>query len=75
MPNPKKIETVKKLEERLKDVPYIFFADYKGMRVNELQTLKRKLREKGAVFTVVKNTLTYIALSNLGMENHMMVVL
>ncbi len=69
MPNPKKIEMVKRLQERLKDVPYIFFADYKGMRVNELQTLKRKLREKGAVFTVVKNTLTYIALSNLGMED------
>ncbi len=69
MPNPKKVETVKRLQEILKDVPYIFFADYKGMRVNELQTLKRQLREKGATFTVVKNTLTHIALSNLGMQD------
>ena len=36
-------------------------ADYRGLKVKEITDLRRRFREKGVVFQVVKNTLTRLA--------------
>ena len=36
-------------------------TDYRGLTVEEITTLRRGLQEKGAEYTVVKNTLAKIA--------------
>lgn len=57
MPTQKKIDAVADLKERLKKATIIVSAEYRGLRVKEMQDLRRKLREGGFEVKVVKNTL------------------
>jgi large subunit ribosomal protein L10 len=43
-------------------------ADYRGLSVNDLQTLRGNLRPFGAEFHIAKNTLARIAATNAGIE-------
>lgn len=52
------IETVREYYARSRGV---VFADYRGLKVKELQELRSNLRKKGAELHVVKNTLFRIA--------------
>jgi len=45
----------------LTDTENVFVSDYRGLTVAQLTELRDKLRESGASFTVVKNTLGGIA--------------
>lgn len=53
----KKKEKVKLLKEILTRSSASFVIDYRGLRVDELTELRRKLRESKALLQVVKNTL------------------
>ena len=53
----KKKEKVKLLEEILTRSSASFIIGYRGLRVDELTELRRKLRESKALLQVVKNTL------------------
>lgn len=68
MPRPEKIEEVKKLKELLKDSKAIYLADFTGLTVSEITELRKRLKEKGYIFKVVKNTLMKIALNEVGKE-------
>jgi large subunit ribosomal protein L10 len=46
----------------------VIITRYHGLNVSELTTLRRSLRENGASFKVVKNTLSKIAASNVKVE-------
>ena len=59
---------VAELAERLKSTPTLFVADYRGLSVTEIDDLRTKLIERGARFTVVKNTLTKRAAEEAGAE-------
>ena len=37
-------------------------AQYQGLNVNELDTLRKELREKGIIFKITKNRITKLAL-------------
>lgn len=64
---------VKDFTEKLKKNGDFILADYKGLTAKELTELRKKSRETGFSFTVVKNTLMKLILSKKkveGMDEH-----
>ena len=66
MPTQKKINAVADLKERLEKATIIVSAEYRGLRVKEMDDLRRKLCEGGLEVRVVKNTLLKRAADELG---------
>lgn len=62
----KKEELVASYVEELSSSQALVLADYRGMTVQQLQNLRRQLREQGARLQVTKNTLLKIALEQAG---------
>jgi len=62
MPSTKKVQLVQELTEKFKKVKSLVLTDYSGLSVPQQQTLRSKLKETGAEFVVVKNTLLKLAL-------------
>jgi large subunit ribosomal protein L10 len=56
--------TVDMLADRLGTSPNIYVTDFTGLDVGKMTTLRRRLREAGAGFVVVKNTLARRALAS-----------
>lgn len=57
MVKPEKLETVKRLKEKLTAAKGAYFADFQGLDVAAATALRNKCREEGVEFEVVKNTL------------------
>src|ERR1700742_1826126 len=53
-----KEKVVAELTARLKSAETLIVADYRGLTMPQIDTLRDRLTEHGAKFTVVKNTLT-----------------
>lgn len=66
MPTPKKVETVGQLKELLQKATLAIAADYRGLTVADMTALRRRLREAGVEFHVVKNTLARLAAQRAG---------
>ncbi|MGI6466123.1 MAG: 50S ribosomal protein L10 [Sphaerochaetaceae bacterium] len=69
-----KVEAVNKMKEELSNYDGYIFADYRGMTVEQVTTLRRKLQEHDSAFRVVKNRFAKIALDQLkveGLEEHL----
>ncbi|XVN42307.1 MAG: 50S ribosomal protein L10 [Candidatus Rickettsia vulgarisii] len=64
-----KHESILELEEIYKESASVIVTHYHGLTVNQVTTLRRALRAKGASFKVVKNTLSKIATSKAGVNN------
>lgn len=62
-----KKEIVAELKELLSEAQLTFVIDYKGLSVAEITDLRKRLREKGGVCKITKNTLMRIAVE--GDEN------
>lgn len=62
----KKEEILAGLVKKFKEAQSIVFAQNKGLTVNQVQELKRKLREKNADMKVAKKTLMKIAAKEAG---------
>jgi large subunit ribosomal protein L10 len=58
MQRPEKEKIVAELTERLRGSETMIVADYRGLSVKEIDELRTRLLEQGAIFTVVKNSLT-----------------
>ena len=61
MPNQAKIDRVAELKEKLERSSITVTAGYTGISVNEMLDLRRRMRAAGIEFTIVKNTLMYLA--------------
>jgi large subunit ribosomal protein L10 len=59
---------VTRLEGKLGRSEVVLFADYRGLKVSEITELRERLRQAGAEFQVVKNTLTRLAARRVGLE-------
>jgi large subunit ribosomal protein L10 len=59
---------VAELTERLRTAETLIVADYRGLTMPQIDSLRGKLLEHGAKFTVVKNTLTRRAAEAAGAE-------
>jgi len=60
---------VKVIQEHLKESVCVVLTDFRGLNVDELAELRKKLREKRADYKVVKNRLTKIAANNLDLSD------
>ena len=63
-----KVETIQEIKERLASCRSVIFADYKGLNVTRVNMLRRRCRDAGVEMRVSKNTLTRIAVSEVGLE-------
>ena len=68
MPNQKNISAVASLQEKLNKAKSVVLANFKGLKVIQLQDLKKQVKQAQGEFTVAKNTLFKIALKNLKFE-------
>jgi large subunit ribosomal protein L10 len=68
MPSQKNLEYIDKLIERLKPGKAFYFTDFTGLAVKNLEGLRRELRKNNATYVVLKNTLAYLAMKNMGFE-------
>ena len=66
MPTPQKESVLKDTAERIADVRGIYLADFSGMTVEKLSLLRKKCREEGVQFKVIKNTLLKRAFNGRG---------
>ena len=63
-----KKQQVAELNEKIKSATAGVLVDYKGLTVEEDTLLRRKLREAGVEYKVIKNTLINLALEGTGLE-------
>lgn len=63
-----KQQVVENLTEQLKNATTGVFVDYSGINVTDDTALRKKLREAGVQYEVVKNTLTKFAAKEAGIE-------
>ncbi|HEX5936315.1 MAG TPA: 50S ribosomal protein L10 [Actinomycetota bacterium] len=64
MPSTQKIERVAELKEQIEGSAALLLTEYRGLTVSEITELRASLRESGARFAVIKNTLMRRALED-----------
>lgn len=65
---PEKVEEVAGLRRWLQGAAAAILTDYRGLNVGELAQLRARLREVGAEYRIVKNTLLRRAVESLGLR-------
>jgi len=68
MARPEKVAAVTEVKEKLVEAKGSVLTDYRGLKVHELAELRRNLRVSGVEYRVYKNTLTKIAIKDIGLE-------
>ena len=68
MPTPQKEAVLKDTQGRIADVRGIYLADFSGMTVQSLSLLRKRCREQGVQFRVIKNTLLKRAFNARGIQ-------
>lgn len=63
-----KAELIQQFSERLAKLNLAVLINYRGMKVKELEQLRKGLRGEGVDFKVAKNTLVKIAVQKAGLE-------
>lgn len=66
MPTQKKIQIVADLRKRLERATIAVSTEYRGLRVQEMEQIRRRLRAAGVELRVVKNTLLRLAAQEAG---------
>ena len=68
MPTPQKEAVLQDTQGRIADVRGIYLADFSGMTVQSLSLLRKRCREQGVQFRVIKNTLLKRAFNARGIQ-------
>lgn len=68
MPTQRKLDIVAELTDKLDRAQLALVADYRGLTVAEISSLRKQLRESGAELMVAKNTLVLRAAQATGRE-------
>lgn len=68
MPTPQKEAVLQDTQQRIADVRGIYLADFSGMTVQSLSLLRKRCREQGVQFRVIKNTLLKRAFNARGIQ-------
>jgi large subunit ribosomal protein L10 len=69
MPTPQKEAVLKDTQARIADVRGLYLADFSGMTVQSLSLLRKRCREQGVQFRVIKNTLLKRAFNERGIQD------
>lgn len=68
MPRPEKVQAVAEIKERFEGAGAVFVTEYRGLPVKAMGDLRRRLRDAGADYQVVKMTLAKRAVDDLGID-------
>lgn len=68
MSRQKKVQTIDKLQEIFSNCSIGILTDYRGLSTPELTVLRRRLRQSGIEYKVVKNTLARFAAERAGKD-------
>lgn len=69
MPNIKEKELfVQQVAEKMETAKSMVIADYRGLNVEQITELRKKLREAGVEYRVIKNTMTRLAARQVGID-------
>ncbi len=68
MPRPEKVQAVAEIRERLEGAEAVFLTEYRGIAVKQMGDLRRRLREAGAEYKVVKMSLARLAVDDMGLS-------
>lgn len=68
MARPEKVAAVGDIRERFEAAEATLLTEYRGLRVSEIAEVRGALREVDAEYRVLKNTLTRIAVREVGLE-------
>ena len=69
MPTEAKVQAVADLADRFSRASIAIATDFSGLTVNEVTALRRRLREAGVEYKVVKNRIAAIAAEQAGVES------
>lgn len=61
MPTAEKANVIEQTKDKYSKSAGVLFTEYRGLKVTELQDLRKQLKAKGGDFSVVKNTLFRLA--------------
>ncbi len=64
-----KKKTIEDLKEKISKIKVAVFVDHAGLKVKDVQKLKKLLKEKGSESFVVKKSLASLALEESGIKN------
>jgi large subunit ribosomal protein L10 len=67
-PRPEKVAVVDEVRERFRGSDAALLTEYRGIDVEQMQTLRRSLRDAGGEYKIYKNTLVRFAARELGLE-------
>jgi large subunit ribosomal protein L10 len=68
MPSAKNKESVVELSKKFKDAKGMILTQYQGLTVSDISDLRAKLRKCESEYAIVKNTISEIALKEMGVE-------
>ncbi|MGA7272930.1 MAG: 50S ribosomal protein L10, partial [Acidimicrobiia bacterium] len=68
MPRPEKVQAVAEIKERLEVAQAVFLTEYRGIAVQQMGDLRRRVRDAGGDYKVVKMSLARRAAEGLGIE-------
>jgi large subunit ribosomal protein L10 len=66
MPTEQNVKAVAELAEDFKSSPLVIAAEYRGLRVSEMEGMRRAVRQSSSQFKIAKNTLARIAADDAG---------
>ena len=66
MPTQRKIDLVEELKKLIEGATITVSADYRGLRVQEMDQMRRHLRPANVTVRVIKNSLTVTLVSTMG---------
>ncbi len=68
MTREKKAQILELIAEKLQEYPTVYLTDFTGLSVAEITQLRRRFREAGVEFKVVKNTLLRLAMERVNRD-------
>lgn len=68
MPRPEKVQAVAEIKERFEAAQAVFLTEYRGIAVEQMGDLRRRVRDAGGDYKVVKMSLARRAADGLGVE-------
>ena len=69
MQRTEKQDFVKNFNTALKEKEFLLVANYKGLNVSEISSLRKKVKSSNSIFKVAKNTLAKRAIKDTNFEN------
>jgi large subunit ribosomal protein L10 len=69
MKKAQKAQSIDKLEKEFSEAKFGIFTDYRGLKTQEVNGLRRKLQDNNGDYKVVKNTLAVKAVEKLNKQN------